>query len=878
MPEHESIHHELDDKELLLRVIEFYAAKLKESPKALTYLEKRGLTSSEMLERHLIGLSDRSLPKILPSVDRKEGKELRRRLVKLGILQPSGHERFRGSITVPVFDEHGMVVNLYGRKYGVRLRKGTVMHTWLGDSPKGVWNIEALRASKEVILCKSLTDALTFWCGGLRNVTVAIGETGIADDLLAAFERYGTQKVLVAFPSDLDARADEIADSLGVEGIECFRVRFPGDKDANDIGSDALEALVHRAVSMGRGTVPSQRHEDTFPDLSDPVDVPKVPQSEEPIATPVEAIVNEPSPLSTDAEVHEGEVTFHMGDRRWRIRGLDQNLSFNVLRVNLLVAMDGVTSVAAFHVDVFDLYQARHRRAFVKQASEELGCKEAVLRRDLGRVLLKLEELQESLIHRTLEPEEDKSEMDADNKAQALALLKDPYLTDRILEDFAMCGVVGERDNLLVGYLAAVSRKLDQPLAVVIQSSSAAGKTSLMEAILAFVPPEDRVKFSAMTGQSLFYMSEDSLKHRILAIVEESGAEKASYALKLLQSEGELMIASTGKEANTGRLVTETYRVAGPVMIFITTTSSVIEEELVNRCIVLTVNEDRDQTKAIHKLQRERQTLEGLLEHRERECVIALHQNAQRLLKTLLVANPFAEMLTFRNDRTRTRRDHVKYLTLIRAVALLHQYQREVRYVEHEGEELPYIEVEPGDIWFANRLAHSIMGRSLDELAPQTRKLLTMLDEMVATECERLEMERGEFRFTRRKVREFTNWSYDQVRIHIKRLLEMEYVIVHRGGRGQFFVYELLFDGQGKDGEPFVAGLTDPKTLEGGGHEFGPRLEGHTRPIRGGLEGAETGEKDNDADAVGEKLGPLPKKVNRDQLKKPSSYSDSEVG
>lgn len=33
-----------------------------------------------------------------------------------------------------------------------------------------------------------------------------------------------------------------------------------------------------------------------------------------------------------------------------------------------------------------------------------------------------------------------------------------------------------------------------------------------MEAILSFVPPEKVVKFSAMTGQSLFYMADGSLR------------------------------------------------------------------------------------------------------------------------------------------------------------------------------------------------------------------------------------------------------------------------------------------------------------------------------------------------------------------------------
>src|SRR5581483_5665419 len=178
--------------------------------------------------------------------------------------------------------------------------------------------------------------------------------------------------------------------------------------------------------------------------------------------------------------------------------------------------------------------------------------------------------------------------------------------------------------------------------------------------------------------------------HRILAIVEEEGAERAGCALKLLQSEGELTIASTGKEASTGRLVTQAYHVQGPVMIFLTTTSVSIDEELLNRCLVLTVNEGREQTKAIHQVQRRRQTLEGMLARQDRIAKLTLHRNAQRLLRPLLVTNPYAESLTFLDDKTRCRRDHAKYLTLIRAVALLHQHQRPVRTIEHQGQPVEY--------------------------------------------------------------------------------------------------------------------------------------------------------------------------------------------
>jgi hypothetical protein len=399
-----------------------------------------------------------------------------------------------------------------------------------------------------------------------------------------------------------------------------------------------------------------------------------------------------------------------------------------------------------------------------------------------------------------------------------MALLSAPDLIERIVADFSRCGIVGEGSNALTGYLAAISRKLDRPLALLIQSTSAAGKSSLLDAILRFVPPEDRIVYSAMTGQSLYYMGEMDLKHKLLAIAEEQGASRASYALKLLQSEGELTIASTSKDAATGKLETQEYRVEGPVMIALTTTAAEVDEELLNRCLVLTINEGRAQTQAIHAVQRERRTLAGLHARVDREAVVKLHQDAQRLLEPLAVVNPYAHRLTFLDDRTRTRRDHEKYLTLIDVIALLHQHQRPIC-TTAGTQPLRYIEVTLDDIALANRLAHEILGRTLDELPPQTRRLLALIVEMVDQECAAQQMPRTAYRFSRRAVRERTKWGDTQLKIHLARLTELEYLLIHRGGRGQSFEYELLYDGTAygigaaHGATPHVSGLIDVEAL-----------------------------------------------------------------
>jgi DNA primase len=85
--------------------------------------------------------------------------------------------------------------------------------------------------------------------------------------------------------------------------------------------------------------------------------------------------------------------------------------------------------------------------------------------------------------------------------------------------------------------------------------------------------------------------------------------------------------------------------------------------------------------------------------------------------------------------RTRNRRDHEKYLTLTDAIALLHQHQRPRRAVPSApapaGASLEYIEVTLEDIALANELAPEVLGRSLDELPPQTRRLLGFIRELM---------------------------------------------------------------------------------------------------------------------------------------------------
>jgi post-segregation antitoxin (ccd killing protein) len=866
------------DRELMLHVVRFYRENLKQKPAALEYLRRRGIGSEEAIERFSIGFSDRTLGYRLPASNRAAGASLRSRLQALGVYAPSGHERLRGCIAVPLFDEHGAVVQIYGRRISDKIPKKE-RHLLLPVPRAGVFNREAFAASSEIIVCEGIFNALSFFCAGHRNVTACLGAGSLTEEIVQCFVRNGTERAFLAFDPDEGGErgTGEAAERLMGAGVECFAVEFPAGLDANEFalqhppaerslgqllslarrigGGRQRAAALELAPGESAGKVPElvlegpagKGLELAESEVSDPsgreerertpaegpaeneqpaAQQPAAPATREEVYTPrpgpahglssLAAQAAEPPAAPSDPPAApsaalklEGEqAELLLGERRYRVRGLGKNTSLEQLKVNLRCERG-----EDWHQDNVDLYSARSRQGFVKQAATELGIDPELVKRDLGKLLRALEELHHNRLAEALRPKAAEVRLSEREREEALELLRDPRLLERIVEDFERCGLVGERTNKLVGYLAATSRLLQRPLGVLIQSGSAAGKSWLMDAVLAFMPPEAVHKYSAMTGQSLYYLGEKDLRHKVLAIAEQQGAERASYALKLLLSEGRLSIASAGKDPDTGRHVTQEYSQEGPVAVFNSTTGVEVDEELMNRCIVQGVDESREQTRAIHDSQRRRHGPEGLWAEEEREAVTRLHQNAQRLLEPLKVVNPYERHLTFLDDRTRTRRDHLKYLTLIEAIALLHQHQRPRLSQSRYGKDKLYIEATLADVELATVLSHQIFGRSLDELPPQTRRFVSLLGQMAAQQCAARGIQRSEYRFSQREAREHTGWSAGQVKLHLKKLAELEYVLSHRGGRGQSFVYELLYNGEGADGRPFLLGLLDTRAL-----------------------------------------------------------------
>ena len=555
-------------------------------------------------------------------------------------------------------------------------------------------------------------------------------------------------------------------------GIRAVRI------DADSQESDALVLEFPRSAELG-----NENHEIRSSDAANAV-ASDVAQATAVDATRAQATVASTVP-SPDYELHlaADHVLVRRGDRDYKIRGLDKNMSSLTLRVNIQAARRDM-----LHLDSIDLMRSAARAAFIKATALELHCQEETIKKDLGLVLLHLDDLRNRQIEAAKATRAPVPQMPPDEARDALDLLRDPNLIGRIVRDLEHCGMVGEAFNKLAAYLAIVSRKLASPLAILVQSSSSAGKSTLMDTILAMAPPEDVIQLSNLTSQALYYLPPDALRHKTLAICEDQGLAEAAYALKLLQSDGRLTHATVAKAVD-GRAVTQFHCVEGPVQLFLTSTSQTIDEELLNRCLVLAVDESREQTHAIQQLQRLLQSRSGLEKRREASGLQALHRNAQRLLRPLVVTNDLDATLPFPCERTRHRRDHAKYLSLIQAIALLHQHQRTL-HVDESGTES--IAVEPSDIALANRLIDKLLKQSNNELPPQSQRCLESLQGFVQSHCQRDRLTPPEFRFTRRSFREQSGWTDNQLRVHFQRLIDLEFLRVHRGRQGCTYLYELV--------------------------------------------------------------------------------------
>jgi DNA primase len=737
------------DLSLLARVVDFYQRSLDQTPTAREYLASRGIGNAELVAAYRIGYADGSL------LSKAKG-ELREGLVRLGVITASGHELLRGCIVFPLLDASGVVVNLYGRAID------RDAHLYLPGKHRGLFNAETLRGAEEVIVTESVIDAMSCIEAGVMNVLPLYGINGYTRDHVALVAQLNPKRIALALNNDEAGRAatarlaGELAQHFDVRVVEIAR------KDLNDV-------LTHDGIETLRRTMAGER-----------IDSPTSPEQRE--------AAKEEGQIA----ITGGEMQFVAGPRTYTVRGIDAKSRGGSLRVGLKLAVDD-----ARVIDAVDLYSARSRNGFLSRAVDAQLGERIEIERDL---LLLLDAIERHQATGNAPAPPPSLEMTNDERSEAMALLRRADLLDVIAADMELLGYVGEATNKQLGYLVAVSRKLDAPLSMIITSQSGSGKSALADALELLMPPEEIVLFSRLSAQALYYMERDALRHKFIIIEERAGSMEADYSIRSLQSKKKLILAVPIKDPSSGRIKTMVFEILGPAAFLETTTETRIHPENATRCFEMWCDESAEQTRRIHEAQRRSKTIEARAAAREREAIIRRHQNAQRLLQPVGVVIPFAESIDFPHQWLRTRRDNLRFLNLIEAIAFLHQHQRE-RKIDGDGR--AYIEATLRDYERAYALAADVLGATLADLKKPAAELLGAMRALVAKKTDGA--------ITRRELREATGLPDHRVASLLSELVQLEYAEILCGSQGQRFRYRLSSSNGASS--PAIAGLATPDEL-----------------------------------------------------------------
>jgi DNA primase len=723
---------------LLRRVVELYHQNFSQSLVPRQWLASRGLTDCAAFERFQVGWSDGRLPKLLP-----DGPGVRRELADLGLLDAKGREVLTECVIFPTSSVNGRIDNLWAYPPAGQPRL-------LPQRAGGCWNLSAARASAQVLVVADVIDALSLVVAGYGNVLALDPAIGTIDP--EVLRTWGVQRMTVLHGDTPEARSAATVVITKFRPLPCGTAVLHETKGANaKLVAKGPKILAETVAAATAGLVTT-----TIPGL-------------------------QPLP--------DG-FSLPIGNRRYEVRGLERSLRH--LKATIRAERGG-----RLHVDVIDFYVARGRRQLVQGMVRLFDESADLIESDVAKLLIACEArvAQPDLATPAQVPD---PIPEADRK-EAETFGCDPKILDVIADDFARCGIVGEQANQLLCYLVMTSRKLSRPLSVMNLSCSGAGKSTLQDAVLAFCPPEDLIKITHLSGKALFHKERSSLKHKVLAIEEDEGARSANYALRNLISAGELTTEVTTKDPASGRLITTTNKVEGPAAVFVTTTAPDLDAETRSRFFVTSIDESREQTRAILERQRQAHTLAGITDQQAFRDIRRRHHAFQRLLQPLHVVNPAATQLGYRDDRLSSRRDQPKLLRLIEAIAFLRQMQKPVR--QHGA--INYIEVDEADLRAAARLMRELSGRMSCELSPPSKKLLQELDRMRTAARAALsnpdETVPPPFYFTRQQVRDFVGWSEATLHRHLKELLRFEHVILESGSRCGPHRYRLYWQESGAD-------------------------------------------------------------------------------
>ena len=367
--------------------------------------------------------------------------------------------------------------------------------------------------------------------------------------------------------------------------------------------------------------------------------------------------------------------------------------------------------------------------------------------------------------------------------------LKSPVLIDQTITDINNLGYAGEDNNKLLVYVIGISRFLPKPLSLFALSSPGSGKSYLVDTVLKLSPAE-RLKYnSSLSDQAFHYMPESDFDGNIFVMGESLHNPIIEGYIRQMQTENMLSRGVVKKDETTGEM--KTVNITHKVRLVFMTTSTHLDPDIENisRCILLKIDESVDQTDKVHKRQRYKKTHEGILADRHLiPKIIKKHILAQRLLKPVMIYNPFAEYIDFPKHKSLLRRSQEHFLITIESICYWRQYQKQIvkKYNPYLKKDEDWIECDYYDYELARKLfIECRLLSGIEEIPDQLDFLYDKIREMLRKKARKEKLITEEISFIQTDVREIEGIGIgnESIKRYIRMMVDFEFLQVIGGKR-----------------------------------------------------------------------------------------------
>ena len=747
---------------ILTKYYQVTLGALPRSKKAMEYAKSRNLDYGKLG----IGYSG-------ADIGRKWNKNLHESGNQIGILQKSG-EGYRPKIKYCLIfamkNREGKIVDVYGRSV---MDKPNAKHFYLSGKQQGLYPNYPKSETTKLILTESIIDAASLEAQtGINkeySVLALYGTNGFTEEHRQAIKELELLEEVIFFFDGDEAGEKAIMKWTSEikrinEKLKITYVNTPKGEDVNSLlQGHEPEILNHLISERSEVTKQSDLFFSTESIEKEKVEEPVERSRIDKLDTTNTELLN-----YTTAEI---KIIILGGIR---ITGLD--------RMKVTVKVEARANPHQLIRHSLDLYHAKQVDHLCEMIASQLEIRSSKASQIISQMTTALEAYRQRRLEAMKPKAPQLYQMTPREKESAIKYLKNPMLMINTAKAIKQSGIVGEEKNAMIGYVVYLSRKREKSLHVMYLGASGSGKTHVQEGLASLTPAEDKIEATGLSDQALYYEGM-KLKGKILFIEDIDGAENIMYIIRELQSKGKIIKRVAWRD-NKGNTQTIEVVAEGPVVISSCTTQEKVYEDNANRCILLYIDQSKEQDKRVMDYIKNKST--GQIKEIEQDEIRKQIQNAQRVLKPIKVYNPYANLIDLPSEVFKPRRSLPLLLGFIETVTFYHQYQREVK-SDKQGQR--YIESTYEDIQVSFDLLKDVLFNKSDELTKAAREFLEML---------KAKVKKGDTFYTK-KIRKESRMNASNLKRYMIELQRYDYIKIKNGSRYRGYEYEITDYGEYED-------------------------------------------------------------------------------